>query len=390
MKELKEIRDEIDAIDTDLVSLFQQRMALAEEVAAYKIANNKSVYDKERENAKLESLASLVPNEFLKQGVVELFEQIMSISRKKQYRLLADCGRMEPLGFAEIPAFASTGKRVVFQGVEGAYAQMAMKRFFGESCDGTSVATWRDAMEEIQSGRVDYAVLPIENSSAGIVAENYDLLMEYDVTILGEQIISIDHALLGIKGATIEDIDVVYSHPQALMQCGEYLEKEHPGMERKALKNTAVAAQKIKTDGKKNQAAIAGIHNAEIYGLEVLEEAIQDNKDNETRFIIVAKDKTYLETANKVSLCFELPDDGEAGALYHIMSHFIFNGLNLTRIESRPSKDGTWGYQFFIDFEGNLRQEAVVNALRGLKEETTTFKILGNYETSSATGPKKE
>ena len=113
--------------------------------------------------------------------------------------------------------------------------------------------------------------------------------------------------------------------------------------------------------------------------LTVLDECIQDNKENETRFIVVAKEKTYLKTADKVSLCFALPDD-EAGALYRIMSHFIFNGINLTRIESRPSKGGTWGYQFFIDFVGNLKQESVVNALRGLKEETSSFKILGNYQ----------
>lgn len=378
MKDLSEIRCDIDAIDRQIVSLYEQRMGLAAEVAEYKIANHKNVYDKAREDEKLKTLAQLVPDEFLKQGVVELFEQIMSTSRKKQYQMLAECGQLEPLEFRELEKIDIRNKRIVFQGVEGAYAQMAMKQFFGENCQGEAVVTWRDAMEAIQSGKVDYAVLPIENSSAGIVAENYDLLMEYDVTIVGEQIIKIDHALLGVPGARIEDITEVYSHPQALMQCAEYLDK-HPKMERKALKNTAVAAQKVKTDGLCSQASIAGVHNANIYGLTVLDECIQDNKENETRFIVVAKEKTYLKTANKVSLCFALPDD-EAGALYRIMSHFIFNGINLTRIESRPSKGGTWGYQFFIDFVGNLKQESVVNALRGLKEETSSFKILGNYQ----------
>lgn len=378
MKDLSEIRCDIDTIDRQIVSLYEERMGLAAEVAEYKIANHKNVYDKAREDDKLKTLAGLVPDEFLKQGVVELFEQIMSTSRKKQYQMLAEAGQIEPLGFRAINALDAKDKRIVYQGVEGAYAQMAMQQFFGKDCPGQAVATWRDAMEAIQSGRVDYAVLPIENSSAGIVAENYDLLMEYDVTIVGEQIIKIDHALLGVKGAKIEDITVVYSHPQALMQCADYLD-DHAKMERKALKNTALAAQKVKEDGLKNQAAIAGLHNADIYDLDVLDQAIQDNKENETRFIIVAKDKTYLQSADKVSLCFALPDD-EAGALYRIMSHFIFNGINLTRIESRPSKGGSWGYQFFIDFEGNLRQEAVVNALRGLKEETSSFRILGNYQ----------
>lgn len=382
MKELSEIRVEIDAIDQQMVRLYEKRMHLAEDVAEYKMATHKHIYDKKREDEKLKALADLVPDDFLKQGVAEIFEQIMSTSRKKQYQMLAEHGLLEPLGFTSIAQIDAKEKRVVYQGVEGAYAQMAMKRFFGDDCEGESVATWRDAMEAITEGRVDYAVLPIENSSAGIVAENYDLLLEYDVTIVGEQLLRIDHALLGLPGASIDEIEVVYSHPQALMQCADYLEKKHPQMERKALKNTAVAAQKVRDDGDRTQAAIAGMQNASIYGLSVLEECIQDNKENETRFIIVARDKVYVEDADKVSLCFDLPDD-EAGALYKIMSHFIFNGLNMTRIESRPCKGKKWQYQFFIDFEGNLLQEAVVNALRGLKEETGSFRILGNYRTDN-------
>ena len=172
MKDLSEIRCDIDAIDRQIVSLYEQRMGLAAEVAEYKIANHKNVYDKAREDDKLKTLAGLVPDEFLKQGVVELFEQIMSTSRKKQYQMLAEAGQIEPLGFRAIEALDAKDKRIVYQGVEGAYAQMAMQQFFGKECPGEAVATWRDAMEAIQSGCVDYAVLPIENSSAGIVAEN--------------------------------------------------------------------------------------------------------------------------------------------------------------------------------------------------------------------------
>ena len=378
MRDLLELRDEIDQIDSQIVDLYERRMAISEEVAEYKIAVGKKVFDKQREVSKLETLSRKGTTPFLKHGIRELFEQIMSMSRKRQYQLLTEHGQTEKTDFKEVDHLNYKNAKIVFQGTEGAYSQLALNEYFGENADSYHVDTWRDAMEAIQNGEADYAVFPIENSSAGIVAENYDLLMEYDVTIVGEQIIKIDHALLGVPGARIEDITEVYSHPQALMQCAEYLDK-HPKMERKALKNTAVAAQKVKTDGLCSQAAIAGVHNANIYGLTVLDECIQDNKENETRFIVVAKEKTYLKTADKVSLCFALPDD-EAGALYRIMSHFIFNGINLTRIESRPSKGGTWGYQFFIDFVGNLKQESVVNALRGLKEETSSFKILGNYQ----------
>ncbi len=378
MKELSEIRDEIDQIDQEMLRLYETRMDLAEEMAAYKIANNKNVYDKVREQEKLDKLSGMASDDFTRQGVLELFEQIMSTSRKKQYKILAEKGLMDSLHYTCCEQFDYTDKRIVFQGVEGAYSQKAMYTFFGSKCKGEAVATWREAMEEIQSGKADYAVLPIENSSAGIVAENYDLLIEYDVSIVGEQVIKIEHALLGLPGASLSDIKTVYSHPQALMQCSHFLEQEHPEFESKSMKNTAISAQKIKTDHDISQAAIAGITNAKIYDLHVLAEAIQDNLENETRFIIVSKEHKYLKSADKVSLCFELPH--EKGSLYHILSHFIFNGLNMTKIESRPRKGKNWEYQFFVDFQGNLAEDDVLSALRGLKEETISFKILGNYK----------
>lgn len=382
MKDLLEIRDEIDVLDKEIVELYKKRMALAEDVATYKIANNKNVYDKAREDQKLEKLSSYVDDGFLKQGVVELFEQIMSTSRKRQYKMLAEHGLIKDLQYKGYESFDYTGVKVVYQGVMGAYSQMATKAFFGDVVEASAVATWRDAMEAITAGKADYAVLPIENSTAGIVGENYDLLIDYDVSIIGEQTIKIDHALLGLKGATLNDIKTVYSHPQALMQCSNYLQNIHGDWEQKSMRNTAVSAQKIMDDNDKSQAAIAGAHNAEIYGLSILADAIQNESENSTRFIIVSNEKKYLKNANKVSLSFELPH--EKGSLYHILSHFIFNGLNMTKIESRPLSNRNmpgkkWEYRFFIDFEGNLQQEEVINALRGLQEETAAMKILGNY-----------
>ena len=382
MKDLLEIRDEIDGIDNEIVNLYKKRMALAEEVAEYKIANNKNVYDKTREEQKLEKLSSLVEDNFLKQGVVELFEQIMSTSRKRQYKMLAEHGLIKDLAYTGYDSFDFSNAKIVFQGVYGAYSQVATEKFFGENIQASAVATWRDAMEAIDSGEADYAVLPLENSTAGIVGENYDLLIDYDVSIIGEQTIKIDHALLALEGASMEDIKTVYSHPQALMQCSNYLELTHGDWEQKSMKNTAVSAKKVKEDGDVTQAAIAGAQNASIYGLQVLENAIQNETENATRFIVVSKEKKYLKDANKVSLSFELPH--EQGSLYHILSHFIFNGLNMTKIESRPLSDRNvkgkkWEYRFFIDFEGNLQQEEVINALRGLQEETAALKILGNY-----------
>ena len=376
MRDLLELRDEIDRIDSDIVALYEKRMQISQEVAEFKISTGKPVFDKEREQSKLDTLVQKVDKDFLKKGIAELFEQIMSMSRKRQYQLLNEHGLAEKTDFVEVEKLDYKNARIVFQGTEGAYSQLALKEYFGNHTDSWHVDTWRDAMEAIKNGEADYAVLPIENSSAGIVSENYDLMVEYDNCIVGEQIIRIDHALLALKDAKMEDITDIYSHPQALMQCSRYLDA-HRGWEKHSCKNTAMASQKVKEDGKIHKAAIASKLNAKIYGLQVLEEAIQDNKDNYTRFIIVTGQKIFEKNAKKISICFEIPH--ESGSLYHKLSHFIYNGLNMNKIESRPVQGKAWEYRFFVDFDGNLNDAAVQNALRGLKEETIRLKILGNY-----------
>lgn len=376
MKDLLELRDEIDVIDQKIVELYQQRMAIAQEVAAYKIENGKKVFDREREISKLNKLTAQGDTEFNRHGIRELFEQIMSISRKRQYQLMTEHGIYEKPDFTEVEKLDYKKARIVFQGTEGAYTQLALKEYFGEDANSYHVETWRDAMEAIEHGEADYAVLPIENSSAGIVSENYDLMVEYDHCIVGEQIIRIDHALLGLPEAELSDITDVYSHPQSIMQCSRYLDI-HRDWERHTMKNNAFAAQKVKEDGKLHKAAIASKLNADIYGLKVLDEGIQDNKLNATRFIIVTGKHMFLKDAKKISVCFEIPH--ESGSLYHMLSHFIYNGINMNHIESRPVSGKNWEYRFFVDFDGNLNDAAVQNALRGLSEETIRLKILGNY-----------
>lgn len=376
MRDLKELREQIDQIDQQIVSLYQERMEIAAEVAEYKIETGKKVFDREREESKLASLTALGDTPFHKHGIRELFEQIMSVSRKRQYQLMTAHGIYEKPDFTEVEKLDYEKAKIVFQGTEGAYSQLALREYFGEHTDSYHVETWRDAMEAIKKGEADYAVLPFENSSAGIVSENYDLMVEYDSCIVGQQIIQIHHALLGLPEAELSDVTDVYSHPQALLQCGRYLEG-HREWEKHSLKNTAVSAQKIKEDGKKHKAAIASSLTAEIYGLKVLEECIQDNPTNATRFIIVSGRRIFVRGAGKISVCFEIPH--ESGSLYHMLSHFIYNGINMNRIESRPVQGKAWEYRFFVDFDGNLNDASVQNALRGLQEETLSFKILGNY-----------
>ncbi len=378
MRDLKDIRVEIDQVDKEILGLFTKRMELACQVAEYKIATGKKVYDKAREDEKLEKLSSYVDDVFSQQAVKELYTQIMSISRKKQFSILRANGVNFESGFQQVDDFDFSNATVCFQGVQGAYSQLAMNAFFENKMkDSFHVDTWRDAMDAIKNGRADYAVLPIENSLAGSIEENFDLLSEYNVAIIGEQILQVNHALLGVKGAKISDIKTVYSHPKAIAQCDEYIRTKHMDWDVKNLHNTAVSAQKIRDDGDVTQAAIGSEYNAVLYDLDVLDSGIQDNKNNETRFVIVSNEKKYKKDANQIGLCVEISH--EPGSLYRILSNLMFNGINMNRIESRPIKGVNWQYRFFIDIDGNLNDEAVRNALIGLKEECVSLRVLGNY-----------
>ncbi|MFI3237182.1 MAG: prephenate dehydratase [Lachnospiraceae bacterium] len=369
------LRDEIDDIDKQIVSLYERRMGVCKQVAEYKIETGKKVFDKTREQEKIEKVTSLVEDPFYKHGVEELFEQLMSMSRKMQYRLLAQQGVLAKLPFIAVDSLELDKARVVYQGAKGAYSHAAMHAYFGEDTNSLAVETFREAMEAIEEGCADYAVLPLENSTAGLVNGVYDLLTEFDNYVVGEQIIDIKHCLLGVKGTSIKDIESVYSHPQSLMQTEKYLRKHD--WKQISMQNNAFAAQKIAQEGLSNQAAIASENAAHMYNLEVLDEGIQDIKGNSTKFIIVTNQKVFRKDAKKISICFEVAH--ESGSLYHMLSHFIYNNLNLTKIESIPLEGRNWEYKFFVDFDGNLADGAVKNALRGLREESRNMKILGNY-----------
>lgn len=374
--DLNDLRQRLDVIDKEIVRLYEERMEVCEGVAEYKIATGKKVLDREREEAKLNSVKALTHNDFNAKGVEELFEQIMCMSRKLQYQKLSENGAASRLPFIGVEDLKTDQARVVFQGAEGAYSQLAMLTYFGEDVNCFHVDTFRDAMSALDEGAADFAVLPIENSTAGAIAQIYDLLVEFENYIVGEQIIKIEHCLMAIPGTKIEDIKTVYSHPQSLMQSARFL-NAHAGWKQISMQNNAFAAQKVLNDKDNTQAAIASSHAAQIYGLEILKQGVNQSESNSTRFIIVANQKIFRQDARKVSICLEVPHS--SGSLYHMLSHFIYNDLNMTRIESRPIEDRNWEYRFFIEFEGNLADPSVKNAIRGLREEARSLKILGCY-----------
>lgn len=375
MVDLQDSRDEIDKVDKEIVRLFEYRMKLTKDVAEYKIQTGKKVYDREREQAKLTALKELAGNDFNRHGVEELFTQIMSMSRKMQYGLIS--GNDTGIPFEERDTLSvDSSTKIVWFGAKGSYTEQAFKEYFGGDVDAFNVSTFREVMEKVKDGSADYGVLPIENTSTGGITDIYDLLVEYDNSIVGEHILKVNHVLLALPKAELKDITRVYSHPQGILQCQKFLD-ENPRIKPVKCESTSDGAKKVYEEGDLTQAAIAGKQSAEIYGLKILMENVNHECNNSTRFIIIGREKKYRKDAGKISICFELPH--ESGSLYNMLSHFIYNNLNMTKIESRPLEGRTFEYRFFVDFEGNLKDAGVRNALFGIKEEAITLKILGNY-----------
>ncbi len=375
-QDLGELREQIDEVDQGIVSLFTKRMRISEKIADFKVRTGGKVYDRDREMEKIRKVTGLTGDEFNKEAIAELFGQIMSLSRRRQYMLLGEKTSVGRSPFIEVPDLDRENIRVVYQGVEGAYSHAACVAYFGEGVDTFHVRKFRDVMECIAEGSADYAVLPIENTTAGIVADNFDLLVDFENYIVAEQIIPVEHVLMAVPGTSEADIKNVYSHPQALSQC-EGLFARHREWTAVAYDNTALAARKIAREGRKDQAAIGSAFAARLFGLEVIGEHVNDLEENATRFMIVTNQRVFVKDAKKISICFELPHS--SGTLYHILSNFIFNNLNMTHIESRPIPGRNWEYRFFIDFDGNLKDSGVRSALRGIRQEAINMKILGNY-----------
>ncbi|MCI5731035.1 MAG: prephenate dehydratase [Eubacterium sp.] len=376
MIDLSVSRKQIDDIDSQIVELFEKRMQVANEVAKYKIETGKAVFDKQREEEKLERLGALSHGEFNERAVRELFSQIMSISRKYQYGVLPHTD--DVTDFKKVPeAFQKENVKVYYFGVPGTHTQQAMEDVFGSAVEGISCQSFQGVMEAVEKGEADYGVLPIENSSTGGISANYDLLLNYKNAIVGQYVMKIDQCLLALPGTKLEEIKTVFSHPQGLLQSRDFM-NENPAYEGVEYGSTAAAARKVSEDNDHTQAAIASRRAAREYGLEIVADSIQQEKNNCTRFIIIGQKEVYTEKSNKLALCIELPH--QSGSLYRILSHFLYNDLNMTQIESRPIPGKNWEYRFFVDIEGNLDEASVQNALRGVKEEAAFMRVLGNFE----------
>lgn len=375
MLDLQKCREEIDSIDKEIVALMKQRMVVSGKVADYKRSTGKKIFDKVREDAILEKMGNMAEDEFQKHCFQELYSQIMSMSRKLQYSLVEQ--KDPEISFEEVEQL-STDKntKVVYLGPEGSYTSQATHDFFGTEITEIAKDNFRDIMETLKSGEAEFGVVPIENTSTGGITDIYDLLTEYGYHIIGEHVVKVEHALLTVPGTTMEDIKTVYTHPQSIRQCKKFL-SQYPQIKAVELTSNSLAAKKVGEEKDKTQAAIASVQAGKNFGLTALKTSINEEKNNATRFIIITSKKIFFKGANKMSISFVAPH--VSGSLYRMLSHLIFNNLNMTKIESRPLKGKSFEYRFFIDFEGNINMPAVKNTLNGIREEAIELNVLGNY-----------
>ena len=376
MIDLKDSREEIDRIDRQIVELFERRMKVASDVAEYKREIGKPIYDREREQQKLEAVKKLCSNEFNGHAVQEIFQQLMSISRRYQYKLNEAKAFLDFEELLKLPNDAAT--KIVYFGAPGSYSEQAMEECFGEQVTRFPAPTFREVMSAVKEGKADFGVLPIENTTTGGITDSYDLLVEFENYIVGEHVLKVNQVLLGLPGAKLSDIRTVYSHPQGILQSRKFLE-QYPAIRTIEGESTAWSARKVAQDGDITQAAIASRRAAKTYGLNILAEKTNYEDSNSTRFIIITNQKKYLTNAQKISVCFSLPH--QTGSLYRMLSNIIYNDLNMTKIESRPLAGRTFEYRFFVDFKGNLKEAAVQNTLGGICAEASQMRLLGNLRT---------
>lgn len=361
MKDLAVCRAEIDAIDAQLIQLFEQRMRVSRDVVAYKHAHHMNIFDASREQTVLATRAARVSEEQLKQPVCDFFRTLMRLSREEQQRWLDAL---------------SENSTVAYSGVPGAFSESAVVGFFGNGCERVSYKTFDEVFAAVAEGKVKYGVLPVENSSSGSINTVYDLMGQYSCHIVGEQLVRVEHCLLGLPGAKLSDIKTVYSHEQGFAQCPAFL-SEHPDWVTTPYFNTAIAAKHVAQMQDPSCAAIASRLAAAHYGLEILAPDIHSFDGNHTRFIVVSASPSSIAEADKATITFSLRH--ERGTLMRALSSFVAMGMNLTHIESRPLHNSNWEYCFYVDLTGNVSDDNLRVLMGSLTADCDNCRLLGAY-----------
>lgn len=374
--DIKELRQQINEIDTQLTALYNKRMGVSLEVAKYKIENNMPVLDKARERELLERVAKMSEPEIANYTRM-LYSDILTLSRSYQHKII---NGQSPLTkkiqrvIEDTPRLFPENATVACQGVEGAYSQHACDRIFKYPVI-SYFEKWDGVFDAVSEGKCDYGILPIENSTAGSVNKVYDLLKEYNCYIVRSIRLKIDHSLLAKKGTDITKVKEIFSHEQALNQCSDFLSTL--GVKITVVKNTAEAAKFVSESDRDDVAAIASADCCELYGLKELQYAVQNVKNNYTRFICIAKDLQIFPGAERSSIM--MTTHHTPGALYSVLAKFNAHGINLIKLESRPIPEKNFEFMFYFDIEASIYSPDLLCLFDELHAENCSFTYFGSY-----------
>ena len=375
--ELKNYRSQLDRIDSELLSLFAERMDIAAEIAAWKKENNMPVLDLRREKEKLKTLEEQSPEE-LREYTASLFSLIMELSRSRQNRLLHPSSpetEAIELALSQTPQLFPESAVVACQGAEGGYSGIACEKIFARPSI-FYFSSFEAVFSAIEKGLCRYGVIPVENSAAGTVNAVYDLMRKHDFRIVRSARIKIDYHLLVRPGAKLEDIRVIYAQTQAVNQCTAFLQTL-PNVKVIPCENTAAAAQKAAEAGEPGIAALSSRACSKLYGLEILKRDVQDSGNSYTRFICISRKLEIYPGADRTSLMMVLPH--EPGSLYRLLSRFNALGINLTKLESRPMPERSFEFMFYFDFDTSVYSPRFIQLMGELKELTEEYEYLGSY-----------
>ena len=375
--DLNELRSRIDRVDDDIVRLFGERMEIAAQIADYKKAQNLPILMPAREREKLLDVAKKAGPEMADYTRV-LYSMLFELSRSYQskrsgvltplYHEITDAIKNTPNLFPQAPMVAC-------QGVEGAYSQLACEKIFRNPFI-MYFKSFDAVFEAIEQGMCQYGILPIENSTAGSVKKVYDLMIRHNFSIVRTFRLKIDHNLLVKPGTKLTDIKEIYSHEQAIGQCGDFL-AGLPGVNAIPVANTAIAAEMVAKSDRTDVAALSSRSCAQLYGLECLASSVQDKGNNRTRFICISKNLEIYPGADKTSIMMILPH--KPGALYKVLARLYTLGINVTKLESRPIPDREFEFMFYFDLETSIYSEAFVQLMCELEDLCEEFKYLGSY-----------
>jgi chorismate mutase / prephenate dehydratase len=348
---LDALRKKIDHVDAKLVELLNERASLAQEIGRTKSLNGQEVYVPGREKEIFKRISVINGGPLPEKSIHSIYREILSASRSLEAPLT-----------------------VAYFGPEATYTHMAARDRFGSSTNYVAMASIPDVFQEVKHGRVDYGVVPIENSTEGVVTHTLDMLVEADVNICAEVVLDVHHCLLSRSGKA-EDVREIISHPQALAQCRRWITTNYPNARVNDAPSTAQAAQMAAKDA--SLAAIASALAKELYGLEVVARNIEDQANNITRFLVIGARSPKPSGDDKTSIVFSVKD--EVGVLHRMLDPFARNKINLSKIESRPLKQKPWEYLFFLDLEGHIEDPRIQKAIKKLEKICLFIKILGSY-----------